>query len=77
LCEFWGSDGKYEVRGQPKLHEAYYLKLDWSKAKTLLNWSPEWDLGTALKYVSEWSMVYKDHGNIYDICRKQIESYFV
>ena len=76
LCKSWGSAAKYEVRGQPDLHEAYYLKLDWSKAKTLLNWSPKWDLGTALKYVVEWSKVYHDHGDIYGICLKQIEDYF-
>ncbi len=38
----------------PRLHEAQYLKLDSSRARTHLDWRPRWDLGEGLEATVAW-----------------------
>lgn len=73
LCEQW--DGGYIIDKNPQPHEANYLKLDCSKAKSLLGWKPRWDLDTALHNVIGWTRAYRDEKNLHDICLQQIEEY--
>ena len=76
MCDLWGSESSYNIEKQENAHEAHYLRLDWSKARTYLDWSPEWNLETALKRTIDWYLVYKNCGDIKDICRRQIEEFF-
>ncbi len=57
------------------LHEAHYLKLDISKARTELGWKPKWNLETALEKIMDWIFVYKNNQDILEITLKQIEEY--
>ena len=41
-----------ETNAQP--HEAQYLKLDCSRARQRLGWSPTWDLDACLKEIASW-----------------------
>lgn len=55
LVKQWGGEARWRAdttSGQP--HEAHYLKLDCSKAKTKLGWHPRWNLETALKSTAAW-----------------------
>jgi CDP-glucose 4,6-dehydratase len=45
--------GSYEV-GSEKFHEATLLKLDISKARSLLGWKPKFDAETTFSYTFEW-----------------------
>jgi CDP-glucose 4,6-dehydratase len=75
FCELWGDGAIYTVDSQRQPHEAQYLKLDCSKAKTRLKWQPRWNLETALGKTVEW---YKEHLNKSDInrvCLRQIDEY--
>jgi len=47
-----GANWKLETSSD--LHEAAYLKLDISKAKMRLKWTPTWDLPSALKRIIKW-----------------------
>jgi CDP-glucose 4,6-dehydratase len=76
LCTLWGSEAAYEIEQNPGLHEAHYLKLDWSKARACLDWNPKWNLLTALERTIEWARVYQKAGDIRAICHRQIEEYF-
>jgi CDP-glucose 4,6-dehydratase len=51
-----------------------YLKLDTSKAKSLLKWRPKWNLGQALTKIVEWIWAYKNN-NLLDNFLKQINEY--
>ena len=72
LCEKWDGNVTFEVDKSPQVHEANYLKLDCSKAKSLLKWEPHWDIETALDKVVEWYLFYRDNQNMRKICLQQI-----
>lgn len=75
LCAKWGSGASYSLDKGTHPHEAHYLKLDCSKAKTELGWHPQWDLEKAIDSIIEWTRVYTAHENVATICTKQIDDY--
>jgi CDP-glucose 4,6-dehydratase len=76
LCSLWGEGASYEIDTHPQPHEATYLKLDCSKAKTQLNWRPRWNIETALESIVEWEKTYNRGENMRCICEQQIQQYF-
>jgi CDP-glucose 4,6-dehydratase len=54
LAELWGSNAQWSASSGAEVHEAHYLKLDCSKARERLGWSPRIDLDEALTWVVEW-----------------------
>jgi CDP-glucose 4,6-dehydratase len=57
-------------------HEACYLHLDSSKAKTWLNWRPNWNAETAIQKTVEWYETYfRTPEKLLEISFKQLESY--
>ena len=54
LGEEWGEPIAWEQEDGETPHEAQYLKLDSSKAKARLGWSPTWELGDALASIAAW-----------------------
>ncbi|MCM3765772.1 CDP-glucose 4,6-dehydratase [Neobacillus niacini] len=75
LCKKWGSGAYFEMVHNNGPHEAHYLKLDCSKAKTELGWKPKWDLDYALDKVIEWSLAYKTGRDVRGVCLTQIIEY--
>jgi CDP-glucose 4,6-dehydratase len=75
LCSLWGETAGYKVDGGKHLHEANYLKLDISKARTLLEWQPRWNLERAMQNIVSWVRCYQNSSNVVDICRMQIAEY--
>ena len=59
--------------GQP--HEAQFLKLDCSKAKSLLKWHPKFDATKALDFTADWYKCFIHGGNIISKSREQIDAY--
>jgi len=55
--------------------EAVFLKLDCSKAKRFLGWSPKMHVENSLEWVVEWYEDYIDNKNMRDISESQIASY--
>lgn len=56
-------------------HEANYLKLDSSKANSLLNWQPCWRLKTALQKTIEWHEAWRNGGDMRAITLVQVADY--
>ena len=54
LTKLWGENTGWELDPASHPHEDTYLKLDCSKAKSLLGWSPRLQLPTALDWIIEW-----------------------
>jgi CDP-glucose 4,6-dehydratase len=75
LCEKWGEGTSYRVDTGLHPHEANYLKLDHSKAKSRFGWRPRWDLETALDAVVEWVRAYRAGGDLSAVCLDQIARY--
>ncbi|QAY65046.1 CDP-glucose 4,6-dehydratase [Paenibacillus protaetiae] len=75
ICNIWGEGASYHVHKTDNLHEAAYLKLDCSKAKSALGWQPRWSLETALSHITEWMLAYRSGENMRQFSLKQIEVY--
>lgn len=55
LTRQWGNSASWTTDGGQHPHEAHYLKLDISKARSRLHWSPVLRLETALDMIVDWS----------------------
>ncbi len=79
FCEKWnkltGSCIQWINRYDGGPHEANFLKLDCSRLKKTLGWSPRWDAKTAIEKVVEWSDVYFKQGDITACMEKQIREF--
>lgn len=79
FCEKWnkltGSCIQWINRYDGGPHEANFLKLDCSRLKKTLGWSPRWDAKTAIEKVVEWSDVYLKQGDITECMEKQIREF--
>jgi CDP-glucose 4,6-dehydratase len=54
LRRSWGKGVEWRHDESDQPHEAKYLKLDSSKARSALSWSPVLDLTTTLDWIIEW-----------------------
>ena len=54
LCENWGHGATWSLQTGDHPHEANFLKLDISKVRQRLHWTPRWSLETALTRITEW-----------------------
>ncbi|MEI8208813.1 MAG: CDP-glucose 4,6-dehydratase [Methylococcales bacterium] len=77
LTHAWGDGASWLLDGGNHPHEAHYLKLDCSKAKSRLNWAPKWRLEIALDKIIEWQKHYQQGADIRELTLKQIADYQV
>ncbi len=75
LCAQWGGHASYEIDTGAHPHEARYLKLDCSKAKTDLGWKPRWSLEKTIDSIIEWLRAYTEGKNLAKVCSTQIDEY--
>ena len=77
FCQLWGQRAEWITQEEENApHEANFLKLDNTKAKTDLGWYPIWDIQTAIKMVVEWEKAVQNGISAADITDKQIKDYF-
>jgi CDP-glucose 4,6-dehydratase len=55
MADLWGEDAQWQTQNGEHPHEANFLKLDISKARSRLNWHPAMRLPEALKLIVDWS----------------------
>ena len=75
MSHFWGDKPKWKVDKKNHPHEEKYLKLDCSKAKKYLNWSPKLNIDSSLKMVVEWHKTFLLKKNMKTFTIKQIENF--
>ena len=75
LVASWGQPASWTHDCATHPREAHALKLDASKASTLLGWHPVLPLTIALEWIVEWYRVFQQGGDLRNITRKQIERY--
>jgi len=67
---------RWEIDKGPHPHEAFYLKLESSKAKQLLEWYPKWGVEKTTQMTMDWyRSYYKKEASAYELCTSQINEY--
>lgn len=72
LCRLWGDGASYKCTDKcteeaNPLHEASMLRLDCSKSRFRLNWTPKWDLEQALQATVEWTKAWASGSSSEDL----------
>lgn len=75
LTHNWGEHTKWGYSDGDYPHEARYLKLDCSKAKTKLQWFPKWRLQKAIHETVLWYKAYERGENMHEFTMNQIKKY--
>lgn len=75
LINLWGKDASWVMDSNENPHEAYYLKLDCSKARAHLNWHPRWHLDDALRAITDWHNAYIAGEDMREFTLNQIRAY--
>lgn len=76
FCKAWGNGIQWKSEAENGPHEANFLKLDNTKAKTMLKWRPYWSIKTAIDKVVEWEKSVQNGCSAGEITDKQIKEYF-
>ncbi len=75
LTNTWGDGASWHVDKGKHPHEAHYLKLDCSKAKSQLQWQPKWSLATAIEEICVWHKAHTVGADMQAMCLHQIKQY--
>ena len=75
MIERWGAGAAWKLDQCSNPHEANYLKLNISKAKKKLHWSPIWTLDEALDLIVEWQVQYLKGEDMQSASLRQIKLY--
>ena len=75
MAEMWGNGVTWQLDKGEHPHEANYLKLDISKARSRLNWSPALNLQQALELVVSWTRAQKNGAEMRAFTIGQIQVY--
>lgn len=75
FCSLWGKEAAWESKWTGGPHEASYLKLDCSKIKSVLGWSPRWHIAEAVEKTCDWTRVWLSGGDIKKEMDTQIKKY--
>ena len=75
LISGWGETVRWEKEGSEQPHEANFLKLDCSKARSQLGWIPKWNLEAATQKIVDWQKAFQAKENMQEISLAQINGY--
>lgn len=76
LAGLWGENASWRSDDGLHPHEAHYLKLDCSKARLRLGWTPRWNLDATLENIAAWYKTYvSSPDRLKDFTLRQIADY--
>lgn len=75
MAKLWGRDANWQIDPKTHPHEANYLKLDISKARSRLDWQPALRLNDALKLIIDWAKQRQLGADIRELTLAQIHAY--
>jgi CDP-glucose 4,6-dehydratase len=75
MAALWGDDAQWQVDTADHPHEAHYLKLDISKARSLLDWHPVLRLKDTLALIIDWSKQRQAGANMRQLTLAQLQNY--
>lgn len=71
----WKECPGWKLDDEANPHEARFLKLDISKAKDKLNWTPKWNLESTIKRIVDWNEAFNRQEDMRQYCINEIKSY--
>ncbi|WP_162344230.1 CDP-glucose 4,6-dehydratase [Cyclobacterium salsum] len=75
MVSIWEGAASWKLDENPQPHEARFLKLDCSKAKTGLNWYPKWEIEKVLKKILDWHDRFRNGSDMQVHCLNEINTY--
>jgi CDP-glucose 4,6-dehydratase len=75
MASLWGNQSQWQIDSSDHPHEANYLKLDISKARSRLDWHPALRLKDALQLIIDWSKQRQAGVNVRELTLSQIKNY--
>jgi CDP-glucose 4,6-dehydratase len=75
LADLWRADAGWQRDADENPHEDHYLKLDCSKARALLGWSPKLGLEATLEWIVDWHLAYLCEDDMRRVSENQIQRY--
>jgi CDP-glucose 4,6-dehydratase len=75
MTGFWGGGATWVLDPDPGVHEAGYLKLDASRARADLDWTPRLNLETALDWLVRWYRAWQTGADMHAFTLSQIDAY--
>ncbi len=75
MAALWGTDAQWQIGTGEHPHEAHYLKLDISKARSRLDWHPALRLKDALALIVDWSKQRAAGANMRQLTLDQLRTY--
>ena len=75
LTKKWGKGASWVLDNGDNPHEAHYLKLNCSKAKSRLNWQPRWHLEQTLGAIVDWHHAHQGGKDMREVTLEQIQRY--
>jgi len=75
MAALWGTEAQWQVDTDEHPHEAHYLKLDISKARSRLNWHPALRLQDALALIIYWSKQRAAGADMRQLTLSQLQAY--
>ena len=71
----WPDPINWQIDPGPHPHEATFLKLDSSRARARLGWTPNWGLAEGLDAIVEWYLALRDGASVRDTTLAQIQRF--
>lgn len=75
MANQWGQEAKWKIDDGIHPHEAHYLKLDISKARSLLNWHPVLSLKESLALTVDWAKQLRIGASMREVTFTQLDNY--
>ncbi len=75
VVSIWGNNAHWITKSDMKLHETNQLKLDCSKAKSKLRWTPTWNLIRSIKETVIWYQAFINKSNHQEFTINQINKF--
>lgn len=75
IKRIWKAPVNWKIGTEKQPHEARFLKLDSTKARVELGWSPKLDLKEAVNLTAEWYRGFKENKDLAELTKSQIEFY--
>lgn len=76
FCRKWGNVTWKNIAEANAPHEANFLKLDCSKIKSELGWSPRWHVDKAIEETCKWVKAWISNEDIIGFSDKQISDFY-
>jgi CDP-glucose 4,6-dehydratase len=75
MARLWGDGARWDIDAGTHPHEAHYLKLDSSKARNQLQWTPKIVLSDALNRIITWYKCFQQGDDMRRITQTEIERF--